>query len=63
MKHTLKIEPAIVPEIRHKIEDVLRKSGFNVYGGGTHTDMSACDITFSDNQADRPCQFRGRWHV
>ena len=47
MKYLLKIEPAIEPKDRHKIEDVLILAGYNVHGGGTNTDMSACDITFS----------------
>lgn len=47
MKYTLVIEPAILPKERHKIEDVLKKLGYNVSGGGTDTDMSACDISFS----------------
>jgi len=51
MKYTLKIKPAILLEIRHKIQDLLEKEGFQVCGGGTHTDMSACDITFEDAES------------
>jgi len=46
-KHILEIKPAILPEQRHKIEDVLKKAGYEIHGGGTNTDMSACDISFS----------------
>lgn len=45
--YTLQITPAIIPAERHKIEKILSKIGYNVLGGGTHTDMSACDISFS----------------
>lgn len=47
MKFILKITPAILPEERHKIEDILTEMGYDVIGGGTMTDMSECDITFS----------------
>jgi len=54
MKHILKIEPAISPRARHKIEDILEELGYKVIGGGTHTDGSACDITFdSKNPKDK----------
>lgn len=46
MDFSLEIKPAIPPEERHKIEDVLKSMGYNVWGGGTHTDMSACNISF-----------------
>lgn len=48
MKYKLEIKPAIDPEKRHKIEDVLKKQWFHVIGGGTHTDMSRCHISFED---------------
>jgi hypothetical protein len=48
MDYTLKVLPAITPGIRHKIEAVLVQEGFEVHGGGTLTDMSECDITFSN---------------
>lgn len=47
MDYRLEIKPAIFPEIRHKIEDVLKKEGYDIYGGGTYTDLSSCDISFS----------------
>ena len=46
MRFKLKITPAISPRTRHKIEDVLLYSGYEVIGGGTHTDGSECDISF-----------------
>lgn len=52
MKYNLKIEPAIKPEERHKIEDVLKKLGYHVVGGGTHTDLSACDISFDKPKSE-----------
>lgn len=42
----LTIQPAILPEERHFIEDTLKKMGFHVWAGGTHTDLSECDIAF-----------------
>jgi hypothetical protein len=48
MKHKLEIKPAIAPRVRHKIEDLLGELGYNVYGGGTDTDLSSCDISFED---------------
>lgn len=47
MKHTLVIKPAILPVERHKIEDILKELGYEIHGGGTDTDLSSCDITFS----------------
>jgi len=44
---SLRIRPAIPPTHRHKIEDTLTGLGYAVSGGGTTTDMTACDITFS----------------
>jgi len=46
IKYQLEIKPAILPKERHKIQDVLKKLGYQVNGGGTNTDMSACDISF-----------------
>jgi hypothetical protein len=40
------IRPAIMPEERHEIEKCLKKLGYYVWGGGTNTDMSQCDIAF-----------------
>ena len=52
-QYKLTITPAILPRERHKIEDVLKKLGYEVYGGGTNTDMSECDITFQ--KENRKC--------
>ncbi len=51
MTHTLKIEPAVEPELRHKIQDLLKKEGFSVHGGGTCLVGQSCsDITFSKKE-------------
>lgn len=49
MIHKLTITPAIKPEERHKIEDILKEMGYHVIGGGTDMDMSECDISFEDS--------------
>ena len=54
MKFKLEIKPAIIPEERHKIQAVLEKLGYDVHGGGTDTDMSSCDISFS-----KKCETKG----
>jgi len=41
------IKPALMPKERHKLEDTLKILGYKVNAGGTHTDMSECDISFS----------------
>ncbi len=46
----LEVKPAIIPEERHQIEDVLKSMGYEIRGGGTHTDMSACDISFEKEE-------------
>jgi hypothetical protein len=45
--YRLKVKPALEPKERHKIEDVLKKLGYKVHGGGTATDLSECDVSFS----------------
>ena len=45
----LKIKPAIPPARRHRLEDFLKGEGFDVIGGGTDTDMTSCDISFSSS--------------
>lgn len=45
-QYKLTIKPAIFPAERHKLQDALKELGYNVTGGGTHTDMSECDISF-----------------
>ena len=47
MDYKLEIKPAILPEIRHKIEATLEKAGFLVHGGGQYINGGSCDITFS----------------
>ncbi len=44
--YLLTIKPAIEPGERHKIQDALKKLGYDVSGGGTDEDQSQCDITF-----------------
>jgi hypothetical protein len=44
--YRLEIKPAIPSKERHKIEDVLKSMGYDVYGGGTNTDLSSCNISF-----------------
>ena len=44
-RYSLTIRPAILPEMRHKIEDAIKALGYRVTGGGTMTDMSECDIS------------------
>ncbi len=46
MKFKLTIRPAIPPQVRHKLEDVLEASGYHVWGGGQDTDGNESDITF-----------------
>lgn len=55
MKYRLEVKPAILPAQRHKIEKTLEDMGFNVRAGGTHTDMSACDIAFSKPNDPKTC--------
>ena len=52
MNHVLEIKPAIPPEKRHLIEDLLKTQGYHIHGGGTHTDGSACDVSFSDEEEE-----------
>lgn len=47
-KFKLTITPAINPGERYKIEDTLKDIGYHVIGGGTHTNMSECDISFEE---------------
>jgi len=46
VKYSLIITPAIPPNERHSIERILEDWGYDVWAGGTHTDMSQCDISF-----------------
>lgn len=52
MKHKLVITPAIPPAERHEIEDILEGMGYNVWAGGTHADMSECDIAFESKHPE-----------
>ena len=45
-RYILTIKPAIAPEQRQKIENVIEWLGYHVTGGGTCMDMSECDISF-----------------
>jgi len=45
--YSMAIKPALKPSERHKIEKALKKLGYKVHGGGTDTDMSRCDVSFS----------------
>jgi len=47
MNYILEVKPALMPEERHKLEDFLESEGYDVSGGGTHADLSFCDISFS----------------
>jgi hypothetical protein len=38
------IRPAVLPVLRHRIEDAVKRVGFKVTGGGTTMDMSECDF-------------------
>ena len=52
MTHVLKIEPAVRPDVRHKIEDVLKNYGCEIHGGGTGLEEPTySDITFSGKVA------------
>ena len=54
MTHTLQIKPAITPELRHKIQDLLEKEGFSIHGGGTLLIEPTCsDITFSKAKTNK----------
>jgi len=46
-RYILEIKPAVEPIERHKIEDSLKKLGYDVIGGGTRADMSSCDISLN----------------
>lgn len=49
-KYNLTIKPAIPPKDRHKLEDALKKLGYNVWGGGQMVDDSECDVSFDKKQ-------------
>jgi len=48
--YTLTIQPALRPAERHKIEDTLKKMGYQIRGGGTRMDLSECDIAFQKGE-------------
>ena len=47
-RYSLIIKPALEPRERHKIQDVLKKLGYDVSGGGQRFDGSQCDISFNE---------------
>lgn len=49
-EYKLKIKPAIPPEDRHKLEDVLKQLGYDVWGSGQMVDGSECDVSFDKKQ-------------
>ena len=53
MRYKLTITPALLPSHRHKIEALLMGMGYSVSGGGTKTDLSACDISFRKREPKR----------
>ena len=42
----MEIKPALEPKERHQIQACLTSMGYHVWAGGTHADMSSCDISF-----------------
>ena len=44
--YLLTIKPAVEPRERHKIQDALKKLGYDVSGGGTDEDRTGCSISF-----------------
>jgi len=47
-KYLLTIKPALDPEKRHKIQDALKKLGYDVRGGGTDEDRTRCSVSFNE---------------
>ena len=52
VKYKLTIKPAIYIEHRHKIMDLLKTLGYNVYASGQYTDATECDIDFELQKND-----------
>lgn len=48
MKYILTIKPAIPPEVRHQLEDTLKKVGYLIWGSGQYVNGEECDISFDD---------------
>lgn len=46
MRYIMEIKPALEPKERHQIQACLTSMGYHVWAGGTHADMSSCDISF-----------------
>jgi len=46
---SLRCEPAVPTDIRHKIEELLTSEGYDVYGAGEFTDGQSCDISFTEH--------------
>ena len=49
-KFNLTITPAIPIELRHKIADLLKQEGYNVWSQGQFLDNRACDINFDERK-------------
>lgn len=47
-KYKLIIKPSIPTQERHMIEDLLKKFGYTIRGGGGCIDMSESDISFEE---------------
>lgn len=46
----LEIKPAIPPQERYQIEDLLETLDYKIRGGGTMADNSSCDISFEEDK-------------
>ena len=46
-QYVLTIQPAIPPDLRHKIQDLLENENYSVHDGGQYIDGSQSDISFS----------------
>jgi len=46
-EYLMTIKPALEPTERHKIQDAMKKLGYDVSGGGQMLDGSECDISFN----------------
>ena len=46
-QYVLTIQPAIPPDLRHKIQDLLENENYTVHDGGQYIDGSQSNISFS----------------
>ena len=53
VEYSLTINPAIDIKKRHKLEDWLRKQGYDVIGSGQMVDGSECDISFEKVEKEK----------